>query len=309
MEEKIFVHETEDCLKKENINHRDDLGRTPIFDVIRRDGDVSLLIEMGADIEVVSDMGEMPIHAAAGRGRKKALRTLLKAGADVNARTKDFGGYGHFTPLEIILFESDIQCGKKYELSTFLIKNGATKTERCQQFVSALSEEVHRHLSGKKITKFLQNQLAALTKLCELFDVEELPARSFHDGVSPIILTVVGGFKDNYKELWDFLVPPRGQAQTAQGEIIRIAGKIEHELLDNGGMNWDEDYQKMLCAFRDYLHIGVPVLSDDAIDEVITALYDGDVNDRMIYRLRIYAKYWVCANPEVIPLLDTDYQR
>lgn len=37
---------------------------------------------------------------------------------------------------------------------------------------------------------------------------------------------------ENY--LWDYLVPPSGQAETAQGEIIRIAGRIQHEMLDNG---------------------------------------------------------------------------
>ena len=37
---------------------------------------------------------------------------------------------------------------------------------------------------------------------------------------------------ENY--FWDYLVPPSGQAETAQGEIIRIAGRIQHEMLDNG---------------------------------------------------------------------------
>ena len=55
-----------------------------------------------------------------------------------------------------------------------------------------------------------------------------------------------------YKKLenyfWDYLVPPSGQAETAQGEIIRIAGRIQHEMLDNGCMNWDEDFK--ICRTR-----------------------------------------------------------
>lgn len=31
---------------------------------------------------------------------------------------------------------------------------------------------------------------------------------------------------------------PRGAALTTQGEVIRLAGRICHELLDNGGVNW-----------------------------------------------------------------------
>ena len=82
-----------------DINFRDKYGYTPIFEVIRRDGDVSLLIELGADIEAVSSDGRTPLHAAAARGRKKQCRALLKAGARVDVQTKDFGGFGHFTPL------------------------------------------------------------------------------------------------------------------------------------------------------------------------------------------------------------------
>lgn len=69
---------------------------------------------------------------------------------------------------------------------------------------------------GKKPSKFLRNQEAAAVKLCGMFGAEVLRETSFHDGMSPIILTVVSGFKDNFKELWNFLVPPAGRAQTAR---------------------------------------------------------------------------------------------
>ena len=72
-------------------------------------------------------------------------------------------------------------------------------------------------------------------------------AKSVHDGVSPII--VPDGDEDKaFQALWDYLVPPRGKAQTAQGEIIRIAGRVQYEFLDNGCINWDEDFKKMLDA-------------------------------------------------------------
>ena len=287
-----------------DINFRDRNGKTPIFEVIRRDGDVSLMIELGADIEAVSNDGRTPLHAAAARGRKKQCRALLKAGARIDAQTKDFGGFGHFTPLEIVLFEPDLSSTKKYDMCKFLLDHGARMTDRSRRFVSAFSETFHRHNSGKKPSKFIQNQAEALEQLCRLFDAEMLQETTFHDGVSPIIVTNVGGFKDNFAELWNFLVPPSGRAQTAQGEVIRIAGRIRDELMRNGGMNWDEDYRKMLYTFREYFR-----LTEWDIDEIIETLRDGDVHDVMILRLCYCALHWVEDNPEVRPLLEADYKR
>ena len=43
---------------------------------------------------------------------------------------------------------------------------------------------------------------------------------------------------EEFQSFWDLLVPPKGKAETAQGETIRIAGRIQHEFLDNGCINW-----------------------------------------------------------------------
>lgn len=293
-----------------DINYRDHYGRTPIFHIVRTDGDVSLLIELGAEIEAVRKDGCTPLHIAAARGRKKSVRTLLKAGAEVDAQTKDFDGFGHFTPLEKVLYEASLSCTKKYDICKYLLKHGAKITNRSRQFVSAFSESFHRHISGKKVSKFLQNQTEALEKLCKMFDAEMLRGSSFHDGVSPIIMTTIGGFKNNFDELWDFLVPPQGRTQTAQGEVIRIAGRIESELMRNGGTNWDNDYRNMLYTFGKYLQLGNPLEdSDEIVEKIIDALKDGDVDDRMIWRLRCCAQDWVEENPEVMPLIEADYTR
>ncbi len=76
-----------------------------------------------------------------------------------------------------------------------------------------------------------------------------------HDGVSPIIITETEETAQ-FNQLWSYLVPSSGRAKTAQGEIIRIAGRVQHEFLDNGGMNWDDDFRKMLRAFPKYLSLG-----------------------------------------------------
>lgn len=293
-----------------DINFRDYRGRTPVFEIARRDGDIALLIELGADINAVASDGCTPLHTAAARGRKKAVRALIKAGAGVSAQTKDYNGYGHFTPLEKVLYERDLSSIAKYDMCNILLKNGAEITDRGRQFVSAFSEVFYRHNLKKKGVKSFQNHVAALEKLCNLFEVKMCYETTFHDGVSPILVTNFLGYKDHFGELWNFLVPKSGRAQTAQGEVIRIAGRIQDELMRNGGLNWDKDYRNMLYTFREYLRLGNPLgESDEWIDEIIDALKDGDVQDKMIYRLCCCAEHWVEENPEVMPLLEGDYTR
>jgi len=45
--------------------------------------------------------------------------------------------------------------------------------------------------------------------------------------------------------LWNELVPSNGQADTLQGELIRIAGKLTDEAYRNGNMNWDSETEQM----------------------------------------------------------------
>jgi hypothetical protein len=47
------------------------------------------------------------------------------------------------------------------------------------------------------------------------------------------------------KRLWKELVPSSGQADTLQGELVRIAGKLTDEAYRNGNANWDGDCTRM----------------------------------------------------------------
>lgn len=38
--------------------------------------------------------------------------------------------------------------------------------------------------------------------------------------------------------------------------MIRIAGKVAREIMDNGGINWDDEYKKMLDIFPHYFELG-----------------------------------------------------
>lgn len=139
-------------------------------------------------------------------------------------------------------------------------------------------------------------------------------AKSVHDGVSPII--VQDGDEDKaFQALWDYLVPPRGKAQTAQGEIIRIAGRVQYEFLDNGCINWDEDFKKMLDAFLQYLQLGKGFDEEDlktagVLVNLIKENGDqGFIDDKLILVLCSCAMTWVKQNPEVMAPLPAEYSR
>ena len=139
--------------------------------------------------------------------------------------------------------------------------------------------------------------------------------KSVHDGVSPIIAPDEKDEDKAFCMLWDYLVPPHGKAQTAQGEVIRIAGRVQHEFLDNGCINWDGDFHKMLDAFLKYLRLGNGFNEEDlkTADVLVTLLKEngdkGFIDDRLTSVLCSCAMAWVKQNPEVIAPLKAEYGR
>ena len=143
---------------------------------------------------------------------------------------------------------------------------------------------------------------------------EEKQTISVHDGISPIIITETEETAQ-FRQLWNYLVPYSGRAKTAQGEIIRIAGRVQHEFLDNGGMNWDDDFRKMLHTFLKYLCLGNAFSENDIKSaEILTNLLivageEGHIDDFLCSALCACAVAWVQQNPEVITTLEADYKR
>ena len=142
----------------------------------------------------------------------------------------------------------------------------------------------------------------------------EKQAVTVHDGISPIIVTETEETAQ-FHQLWNYLVPPSGRARTAQGEVIRIAGRVQHELLDNGGVNWDDDFRNMLHTFPKYLRLGHAFCEDDIKSaELLTNLLiaagdEGRIEDFLCSALCACAVAWVQQNSEVIAPLEADYSR
>ena len=294
-----------------DVNFRDCYGTTPIFNHASfYNGDVPLLIELGADVRAEKkDSGVTPLHLSATYGRIEAMRALLEAGAEVDARTTSVF-VDRYTPLEMALAQKRLPFPLLLEVCTLLLSRGARMTDRTRQFVVRAGEQFQRNRRGIQDPEYLRTQTEGLEGLEALFGVERAPEVPFHDGVSPILITETGS-QAQFKKLWDYLVPPSGRARTAQGEAIRIAGRVDDELVRNGGANWDGDYRNMLKALPMYLRLGTPLPEADLAEaERIAGLLQAGRDDGTLsMALCACAVVWVLQNPQVLPPLPADYRR
>jgi hypothetical protein len=98
------------------------------------------------------------------------------------------------------------------------------------------------------------------------------------------------------------LVPSSGQADTVQGEVTRIAGRIADEIYRNGGANWDNDYSKMADVFLSFVETGEGLARNER-EEVRSILRDLKKNqDGDTDRLAELSVKWVTQNPNPMKL-------
>ncbi|GAA1160358.1 ankyrin repeat domain-containing protein [Ornithinicoccus hortensis] len=266
---------------------------------------IPLLLSLGADIEHQRASSGTPLHGAAGYQRVDSVRVLLAHGADVNA----VNASGH-TPLAFGLRRTrNITIPAMAQIATLLIDAGATVSDDLSVQVERIGKDFEFHRANLS-TEFLTKTEEGLTALYELFGATPAARRQLHDGSSPITVPA-GSWQDQHQALWDFLVPSGGAAATVQGEVIRVTGRLAHEILDNGGANWDKDFRTMLKAVPKYFAQGES-LPSEAIREARSSarrLRSGQGDQDTVYTLSRLAVSWVSANPTPIRLSPPSYYR
>jgi len=55
------------------------------------------------------------------------------------------------------------------------------------------------------------------------------------------------------KLIWREFVPPAGQSETIQGELLRAVEKLRDEAIRNGNCNWDEGFEILLFYLERHL--------------------------------------------------------
>lgn len=236
----------------------DTYGNTPLHNRARSfRGNIKSLLDLGADVHNTTPSVGTPLHAAADSHNVENTALLLEYGATVDAVNKR-----GLTPLEQALLTcSNIDIVKMLALAKLHLNAGAPITQRMSEFVIEIGKRFEFHRAGfnpESVSEFSQ----ALEDLCTLFGLAPVAKRVLHDGNAPIQAKATI-LPEQHNELWELLVPSSGPAATIQGEVIRISGRIAHELDGNGGGNWDSEYKKMADAYLRFVQQGKPLPSNE----------------------------------------------
>ena len=113
-------------------------------------------------------------------------------------------------------------------------------------------------------------------------------------------------YSDEAKALWQAYVPPRGQADTVQGELIRAVERLRDEAQRNGNGNWDGGHVILAEYVRDVLVDSGP-FDEAAIREIendVARLLDferPETSDEPYDRLTDRVVEWARAHPKPMP--------
>ena len=285
-----------------DINYAGAYGHTALSEAAQHKPErIELLLSLGADINFQKENSPTALIYAAMYYRIEGVKKLLEHGADVQLT----GGYLHYNALE----EALSRCGNAnipdmVELAKLLLDAGIVITPEMQEKVTKIGTNFEFYRDSFN-PEHLDEVDAALQELYQIFDVPPVPRLQKYDGSAPITVKS-STWEDQYNELWDLLVPGSGKAKFVQGEVIRIVGRLRHEIYDNGGMNWDSDFR----AMRN--HLAVLMAGGKAADETILGKIkriSPHVDESILDEITEAAVKWILANPDPMELGEVDYKR
>lgn len=285
-----------------DINVKDEYDRTPLHyhAQVNNVEKVALLLDKGADIESKAAYDRTPLFAAAYHPEVTAL--LIAKGANVKAKDDM-----KHNPMEAMLYAvQSIDISKAAKTAELYLKAGLKPTKFAKEQVTRIGEDFEFHREGFN-PEYLEETDTALQQLYKLFDVPPVPRRIQHDGKSPIVLAGET-WEKRYEQAWELLVPSSGRAFTVQGEVVRIAGRVNDELLRNAMGNWNKEYQKMLNAISGYLRQGNSLTESELTEVADIQKHILEDDGTGSHRLCELATLWVTKNPEPMALEKVNYK-
>ena len=276
-----------------DVDIHDAQGSTPLTLRARRGESIDVLIELGADVNAPGGRyTESPLHEAI--FRPKVVQTLIAHGADIHAT--DYRGR---TPLARGLNDCQNAYISAFALSArLLISAGAVPPADSAKLVERIGASFEFYRDPRN-PGHMDRGAVGLAELYTMFGVTPVARREMHDGTSPIVVTATR-WADQFGELNDLLVPGAGAATTQQGEVIRLAGNISHEICVNGSINWRNEHRRSVDALIMALATGTPTASAEDLAALRAIVRPGrpdkitmDATDR----LKELAVGWVLVNP------------
>ncbi len=285
-----------------DIEYEDYFGCTPLaIHAGRINGHLEYLIKLGANIESRDHEKNTPLFHATRLYYINNVKILVEAGANVNVKNSS----GETPLLNALKRARNGDLPELVELVKYLLKHKARLTGKEKDEVKRIGEEFEwfRDDINKDYIDELDN---SLTELYTIFKVKPVPRRVLYDEKSNIIVKSKTWQKQN-EELWNLLVPSVGVASTVQGEVIRVCGRLSHEILDNGKINWSRDFLKMVRTLLKYIMQG-NLLSDEENTEIHNIINDtSHLWEDELNRLTELCVKWVLLNPKPIILEKVDY--
>lgn len=281
----------------EDINGRDKYDRTPLHRaVIGHDDRVELLLSLGADVDPRDYQQTTPLMVAAEYTMIDSVNLLLDAGADPNAHSS---GRRDDDVLSATLARSENPASIRPVIDA-LLAAGAVPADRAAAPLRRLGTDLeHAAAHGRRMSADVRDDLDHLYRV---LDVEPVAPLQVHDGSSPIVLAE-GSWKKQYRSLWDSLVPPAGRADTAQGEAVRLIGRIGNEISGNAGANWDRAYRQLADQLAELLGSGTPLPDTDLTTarRHLSELRDGSLDFDAVDEVTELVVRWVGLNPDPVP--------
>jgi len=286
-----------------NLSAKNTWGRTALHNRVgSRRSSIKVLLNLGMDISLLDNYGNTALHSAVDSHNPESTKILIEHGSNVNSINNE-----GFTPLELGLRSCrNIDIENTVEITKMLVNAGAQKTSKCKEFIENIGKtfEFHREGFNKDSVQSVSN---ALDEMYLFFDVTPIQRLKKYDGTSPII-AISSTWQKQHEELWSLLVPSSGHAETIQGELIRISGKISNEIEGNGAINWDKEYIKMAESFLVLLEKGNRLSSEEIMEagNIIKSIKNIDGRSQQLAKMAVA---WVKMNPSPLILDEPNYKR
>lgn len=290
-----------------DIDYVDDYGYTPLLyhagHAFAEEQAINL-INLGANIHTTTKLYQTnALHHAVSAGSLKLVQCLLEAGVDANAVD-----WNKNTPLEAAFYGArTFDLVKLAPVAEYLLSQGIVVSAKLQQYMHDVAKDIE--FRRKDLNPDYIDELDdAMQRLYDLFHVTPVEKRTEFDCKSRIVIKEKT-WQKQHGELWSLLVPGSGHADTIQGEVIRISGKLGYEILDNGGINWDKDFKALAQALLKYVHMGNP-LSEKEYDEFASIIRSVKrAGDAEINRMTELSVKWVTLNPDPVMAENIEYKR
>ena len=301
----------------EDINSRDRYQRTPIHARVRSRclDQIPLLIARGGDINARDTSDQTALFGVVERFSVADVSRMIAWGADPLV-VADSRVYGKATLVEnVVSWHNFLDAPRALAVIRLLLSVGAPVGERVPIALRAMdrmrctfiTHGLPDHLSQSRFDE----ASAALSELCALFGVEQREAQRAPAVGERLELDPSVPALRQHGELWDLLVPDSGQCQTLQGEVIRIAGRVGHEVYDNGGINWDRSFGKLLDQYLRVVSSGVSLPPDSLsrAEAAVASLKARSMNTGDVDEITKLAVAWVRLNPVLVELNLPDVGR